>query len=318
MTNDELDELRSFRPEATGPTDVLARDERNAFMQAITNDTAHQPTKRPLRRRLPRGRRVVLAFAVALVAAGGAAGAAGLIPDDVQRTLGLTAGGDPAFEANPSEATKRGSTTAADGTVVELWTAPTKGGGTCAYLRHLDAAGKPADGAPVTCQITTGEGATKGQVRGSGVAGPSTGASLSIGGSGGSLNTDMQEQAAGGVVAYGEAPKGTARVIFTDDAGQCDHGYAERRRVVRPHAAARNEAYGGEVDRGAFGLRDDAGSRRPPTPGRRWLRDPRRRRVQRIERRRLSTSALRRGLQQSGGPRRGGSTARLSQRRTMG
>ena len=219
MTNDELDELRSFRPEATGPTDVLARDERNAFMQAITNDTAHQPTKRPLRRRLPRGRRVVLAFAVALVAAGGAAGAAGLIPDDVQRTLGLTAGGDPAFEANPSEATQRGSTTAADGTVVELWTAPTKGGGTCAYLRHLDAAGKPADGAPVTCQITTAEGATKGQARGSGVAGPSTGVSLSIGGSGGSLNTDMQEQAAGGVVAYGEAPKGTARVIFTDDAG---------------------------------------------------------------------------------------------------
>ena len=128
MTNDALDALRSFRPEATGPTDVLARDERNDFMHTIAHEPPDSPpaTNRP-HRRLPRSRRVVLAFAVALVAVSGAAAAAGLIPTDVQSTLGLAAAGDPAFAPDVAAATKRGSTTAADGSLIELWTAPTKG-----------------------------------------------------------------------------------------------------------------------------------------------------------------------------------------------
>ena len=38
--NDELDALRSFRPEATGPTDALQLQERTAFMETL----AHAPT----------------------------------------------------------------------------------------------------------------------------------------------------------------------------------------------------------------------------------------------------------------------------------
>ena len=46
--NDELDALRSFRPEAAGPTDALQLQERTAFMETL----AHAPTR--ARRRMPR------------------------------------------------------------------------------------------------------------------------------------------------------------------------------------------------------------------------------------------------------------------------
>lgn len=221
MTNDALEALRSFRPEVTGPTDVLARDERNAFMQTIAHETADQPAPQGRsRRRLPRGRRVMLAFAVALVAVGGAAAAAGLIPDDVQRTLGLAGAGDPAFAPNVDEATKRASTTAADGSVVELWTAPTRGGGTCAYLRHLTASGTPSDGAAVTCQNTAANGATLGRVTGAGANGQSTGGTMTIGGTGGELSAQLQQDAGRGSVAYGKAPHAARSVIVTDGAGK--------------------------------------------------------------------------------------------------
>ena len=170
-----------------------------------------------------RGRRIVLAFAVALVAVGGAAGAAGLIPDDVQRALGLADRGDPALAPNVGEATRRTSTAAGDGGLIELWTAPTKGGGTCAYLRHLDAAGKPADGGAVTCRNVVGGGLVMGSVTAiaGGGSSPANGAAVTIGGGGDDspLDVQIQQDTHGGIVAYGRAPADAARLVITDEAG---------------------------------------------------------------------------------------------------
>ena len=129
--NDELDALRSFRPEAAGPTDALQLQERTALMNTI----AHPPTGRP--RRMPRlhpRRRILLGIAVALVTAVGAAGATGIIPDDVQQALGLAAAHTPDASLTPQidQAVERTSAPTADGGTLELWTAPTTGGGTCA------------------------------------------------------------------------------------------------------------------------------------------------------------------------------------------
>ena len=80
--NDELDLLRSFQPEAIGPTDVLQRQERIAFMETI----AHGPTgpaRRTMRLRPRRG--ILLGIAIALVAAVGTAGATGVIPETSSR-----------------------------------------------------------------------------------------------------------------------------------------------------------------------------------------------------------------------------------------
>ena len=131
--NDALDALRSFRPEATGPTDALQRQERIALMETF----AHAPSGAP--RRLPRlrpRRRILLGIAVALVTAVGTAGASGMIPADVQQALGLAAAGhtDAALTPQIDQAVERASAPTADGGTVQLWTAPTNGGGTCAYV----------------------------------------------------------------------------------------------------------------------------------------------------------------------------------------
>src|SRR5204863_7497736 len=96
-----------------------------------------------------------------------------------------------------------------------------KGGGTCAYLRHLTAAGAATDGAAVTCQNTAANGATMGQVTGTDAGGPSTSATMTIGGTGGDSPLSVQQQAAGrGLVAYRQAPRRAATVILTDAAGR--------------------------------------------------------------------------------------------------
>ena len=94
--NDELDTLRTFRPEAAGPTDDLTLEGRNALMTAIDAEPLPRPT--PRRRLLGRRRiRVALVFAAALVAVGSVAAAAGLIPDDVRESLGLASSFEPAL-----------------------------------------------------------------------------------------------------------------------------------------------------------------------------------------------------------------------------
>ena len=159
--NDELDALRSFRPEATGPTDALQRQERIALMETI----AHAPSGAP--RRLPRlrpRRRILLGIAIALVAAVGTAGASGMIPADVQQALGLAAADhtDAALTPQIDQAVERASAPTADGGTVQLWTAPTNGGGTCAYVRQLDAAGAPTDSGPISCAVSIAGGGRMG------------------------------------------------------------------------------------------------------------------------------------------------------------
>src|SRR5262249_55577519 len=142
--NDELDALRSFRPQATGPTEPVRLQARLALMETL----ADAPTGTFRRRaRLRSPRRVVLAVAVAVVAVVGTAAAAGVIPDDVRQALGLAAAHTPDTSLTPQvdQAVERTSTPTADGGTLELWTAPTTGGGTCAYLRQLDPAGTPTD-----------------------------------------------------------------------------------------------------------------------------------------------------------------------------
>jgi hypothetical protein len=230
--SDEIDALRSFRPEATGPTDALTHDERTAFMETITRGPLPPASsRRRARRRLGGRQRLALAFVAGLVAVGGAAAGAGLIPDDVQRTLGLAGeAGDSAFAPKVDEAVERASAPTADGGTVELWTAPTSGDGTCAYLRHLDAAGTPTDNdGVVTCQRTSagpgpgggtaaGKTTVTGQVTGVGGSGDGGGGLLMMGGAGagGEMQMQMERAAGGELTVFGRVPADASRVVLTD------------------------------------------------------------------------------------------------------
>jgi hypothetical protein len=78
--------------------------------------------------------------------------ATGMIPDDVQQALRLAAAHRPDASLTPEidHAVERTSAATADGGTLEVWTAPTTGGGACAYLRRLDAAGAPTDSGPIS------------------------------------------------------------------------------------------------------------------------------------------------------------------------
>src|SRR5579862_2698392 len=119
--NDELETLRSFRPDAAGPIDALQLDERIAFMETIAHTAAGPLRKRPW---LGPRRRALLVVAVALLAAAGTAGAAGIIPDDVQQALGLAAVHTPDAALTPQidQAVERTSAPTAGGGTLELWT----------------------------------------------------------------------------------------------------------------------------------------------------------------------------------------------------
>jgi hypothetical protein len=226
--NDELDTLRSFRPEATGPTDALQLQERTALMETIATAPSGAPHRMP---RLTRRRGVVLGIAVALVAAAGAAGATGVIPVDVQQELGFAASQSPDSALTPlvDQAVQRASAPTADGGTLQLWTAPTDGGGTCAYLRHLDASGSPTDSGPISCAVSLPGGA---QLRtgiqrasvagnaGSATSGHSFGSSSfdsSSSGSGG--NTQVEVDSTGAATVFGQAPDSVANVEVVDASG---------------------------------------------------------------------------------------------------
>lgn len=210
--NDELDMLRSFRPEAAGPTDDLTLEGRNTLMDAI--DAERLP--RPARRR--RFVRVALVLAAALVAVGSVAAAAGLIPDDVRQGLGLASDMDPVLAPNVDEAVKRASAATPDGGTIELWTAPTNGGGTCAYLRHLDANGNPADKRGVACQAALAGGdRVIGSATQSGGSGGGT-TMMGAGGAGG-MSYHLEWSSGGPVTLYGKAPEGATEVALTQANG---------------------------------------------------------------------------------------------------
>jgi hypothetical protein len=216
--NDELDTLRSFRPEATGPTADLTLAGRSSLMEAI--DAERSPLPAP-RRRLPgrRGVRVALVFATALVAVGSVAAAAGLIPDDVQQSLGLAGGVDPAFTAQTDQAVQRASAASPDGGTIELWTAPTESGGTCAYLRHLGADGTPTDDRGVACETPVDGGARIGGFSETRVAG--TGGAAMHGAGGGAMfgagGTSVHAEWGEGrpTTLYGKAGAGATAVAVT-------------------------------------------------------------------------------------------------------
>jgi hypothetical protein len=215
--NDELDMLRSFRPEAAGPTDALQLQERNAFMETI----AKAPTGALSSRFRRRPRRIALGIAVALLAVVGTAGATGMIPNDVEQALGLAASHSPDSALTPDvhQAVERASTPAAGGGTLELWTAPTDGGGTCAYLRHLDSSGNPTDSGPISCAVTFAGGVRMGDsMKSAHTAKPGGAATSDTSGPFGD-GTVQVEIDSSGATAFGQAPSGAANVEVLDSNG---------------------------------------------------------------------------------------------------
>ena len=188
--NDELDVLRSFRPEAAGPTETRVLQERSVFMDAITAEPARS------RRRRPRGRRqMVLAVAATLAVAGGAAaGISRLIPDDVSRVLTEQTPDAGGFAPLVDQAVQRAAAPTADGGTVQVWSAPTRGGGTCAFLRYTAASGTTGAG-PVACQVPLSGGTPD-------------------------LDLGMDMTASGLLTVFGHVPPSAARVRIDRSAGK--------------------------------------------------------------------------------------------------
>ena len=218
--NDVLDTLTSFRPAVAGPTDVALSRERTAFMETL----AEAPTVVPRRLPRPRPRRILLGIAVALVAVVGTAAAAGVVPNDVQQALGLAARHSPDAALTPEvdQAVERTSAPTADGGTLELWTAPTTGGGTCAYLRRLDASGAPADPGPISCAVSIADDGRMSEMTMTGQAqSSSAGRTITLGAlfGDGRLSAQLQVAASGAATLFGQSPSEVANVEVVDSSG---------------------------------------------------------------------------------------------------
>jgi hypothetical protein len=218
--NDELHTLRSFRPQATGPTDAIQFRERLALLNTLAQ-AANGERRKP---RLRSPRRVVLAIAIALVAVVATAAAAGMIPRDVRQALGLAAAhtADTSLTPQIDQAVERTSTPTADGGKLELWTAPTTGGGTCAYLRQVDAGGAPTDPGPVSCAVSIAGTGRMGELTMTGQPGShEPGRTMTMGDlfGDGRLSAQFQVNASGSATLFGLAPRSVANVQVVDPAG---------------------------------------------------------------------------------------------------
>jgi hypothetical protein len=218
--NDELDALRSFRPEAAGPTDGVQLRERLVFLETLGSARAGASRGKTF---LRSSRRVMLAIGIAVVTVAGTAAAAGMIPDDVQQALGLAAAHTPDTSLSPEidQAVERTSTPTAGGGTLELWTAPTSGGGTCAYLRQLDAAGAPTDSGPISCAVSIA-GGRSGEMTMTGQAGShGAGSTMTMGNlfDGGRLSAQIQVDASGAATLFGLAPNEVAKMEVVDSNG---------------------------------------------------------------------------------------------------
>ncbi len=218
--NDVLDMLSSFRLAAAGPTDAALGRERTAFMETL----ADAPTVAPRRLPRPRPRRILLGIVVALVAVVGTAAAAGVVPNDVQQALGLAAQHNPDAALTPEvdQAVERTSAPTADGGTLELWTAPTTGGGTCAYLRRLDASGAPADRGPISCAVSiAGDGRMSEMAMTDQAGSHSVGSTMTLGDLFGDrgVSAQLQVGASGAATLFGQAPGEVANVEVVDSSG---------------------------------------------------------------------------------------------------
>jgi hypothetical protein len=219
--NDELDALRSFRPEAAGPSETLQLRERLALTATIARSRTGASHRKPL---LRSPRRVALAVSLAVVTVVGTAAAAGVIPDDVRRALGFASAGTPDTSLTPQidQAVERTSTPTADGGTLQLWTAPTTGGGTCAYLRRLDAAGAPTDPGPVSCAVSIAGSGRMGEMTMNGQPGShAPGTTMTMGDlfAGGRLSAQVQIDAGGAATVFGLGGNEVADVEVVDSAG---------------------------------------------------------------------------------------------------
>ncbi len=175
-------------------------------------------------RRMPRlgPRRILLGIAIALVTAVGTAGATGMIPADVQQALGLAAAQGPHASLTPQidQAVERTSAPTADDGTLELWAARTTGGGTCAYVRQLDAAGAPTDSGPISCTVSIAGGGRMGSEMAGQPGSHRAGRTMTIGGSlgDGRLSAQIEVDATGAAMLFGQAPS-AARVEIVDSAG---------------------------------------------------------------------------------------------------
>ena len=219
--NDELDALRSFRPEADRSDRRPQLQERIEFMETL----AHAPTARtppdaapasapphPARdRHCPRDRS----------RHGGRDG------DDSRRR---PAGPRPrrrarhGRSAHPADRPGGRADVGADGRRrhARARTAPTNGGGTCAYLRQLDAAGAPADSGPISCAVSLAGGGMMGSAMGAAPAGSQrAGMTMTIGGplGDGHLSAQLEVDATGAATLFGQAPGDVAKVEVVDAAG---------------------------------------------------------------------------------------------------
>ncbi len=277
--NDELDALRSFRPEATGPTDALQLQERTAFMETLAHALTCAPRRKP---RLGLRRRIALGIVAALVIVGTAT-AAGMIPGDVQQALGLAAARTPDASLTPQIdlAVERTSASTVDGGKLELWTAPTTGGGTCAYLRQLDAAGAPTDPGPISCAVSIGGRGRMGEMTMTGQSGShAPGSTMTVGGplGDGRLNAEIQTAGGGAAMVFGQAPDSVAKVEVVDSAGVGPRAGDCDRRLVPAHAPRGRGGLCGLAGRSVvFGRLDRHGADRRPNAG--TLGRQRRRRV---------------------------------------
>jgi hypothetical protein len=215
--NDELHELRSFRPDEAGPTHAQVIDGRSALMNAIDAEIHPAPSRSPRRRR-----RVALAAGLVAAVVVGVAGAAALgVPDDVTQALGLADNSDPALAPDVADAVMRATSTTPDGGTAELWTAPTQGGGTCAYVRLLDAGGAPVHPGAVTCQNVATDGTVVHRTTHVGGATSGFSAGMTVRGSAahGGLDLHLQWTEGDPLTLFGQAPVGATQVFVTLDDG---------------------------------------------------------------------------------------------------
>ncbi len=145
--NSDLDFVRELRPHSADPTAEVVQREREHLMQFIENSRPRTTGRRTAV--------IAAAVGVSILALGGVAAAAGLIPDAITDIFTTFEQRDGSIEVSSEQANMVASDS--DGTnAVQLWVAPTEDGSReCEYVRSTweqsDGGGAAEDG-PVGCE----------------------------------------------------------------------------------------------------------------------------------------------------------------------